>query len=560
MLAFVFRILLAALSGAVAYTSYEPLGWWTAGIIAASLFYFVLMPWPGSASRENPGRYPSRIPQATSHRSQRPSMAQGALFGFVHAMACYLLLLPWIGEFVGSPPYIALAVVCSLYAILTGLGGVALARSTWGFLAFPFWYLAIEFARSSFPFGGFAWVRLAWGQVAGPLAGLAQWGGPALVTVATLFIGVGVTQLTFSARLRTSPSRTTWLRTVSVAMVIVPLFSGAIATFNLHRPENTFAEIKVAAVQGNVPRLGLDFAAQRSAVLHNHVRETKKLAEQTEQLDLVIWPENSSDVNPFSDREAYEAITSAVSAVGTPVVVGTITHREGRPYNTMQTFLPEYDQSPEETRADSSEPTRTHQVQGMRPGEFHDKVYLQPFGETLPMRGFFEKLSEYAEMAGNFAPGDGNGVLQIPTGGADITTDHGDVAVGVATCYEVAFDEAFRRSINNGASILTSPTNNATFGFTDMTYQQLAMSRMRAIETDRAMVVPATSGVSALVDPAGNVLADTEIFEANHLVATLPLRSGITPAVRVGQMLELAMVLMGVVLGILAVIRRRVKE
>ena len=108
MLAFVFRILLAALSGAVAYTSYEPLGWWTAGIIAASLFYFVLMPWPGSASRENPGRYPSRIPQATSHRSQRPSMAQGALFGFVHAMACYLLLLPWIGEFVGSPPYIAL--------------------------------------------------------------------------------------------------------------------------------------------------------------------------------------------------------------------------------------------------------------------------------------------------------------------------------------------------------------------------------------------------------------------------------------------------------------------
>ena len=549
MFAFVFRILLAALSGAVAYTSYEPLGWWPAGIIAAGLFYFVLMPWPGSASRENPGRSPSRIPQTTSHRPHGPSMAQGALFGFVHAMACYLLLLPWIGEFVGSPPYIALAVVCSLYAILTGLGGVALARSTWGFLAFPLWYLAIEFARSSFPFGGFAWVRLAWGQVAGPLAGLAQWGGPALVTVATLLIGVGITQLAVSTRSRTSPSRTTWLRTVSVAMIIVPLLGGAIATFNLHRPENTFAEIKVAAVQGNVPRPGLDFAAQRSAVLHNHVRETKKLAEQADQLDLVIWPENSSDVNPFSDREAYEAIASAVSAVGTPVVVGTITHREGRPYNTMQTFLPEYGQSSKETRADSSEPPRTHQVQGMRPGEFHDKVYLQPFGETLPMRGFFEKLSEYAEMAGNFAPGDGNGVLQIPTGGADITTDHGDVAVGVATCYEVAFDEAFRRSINNGASILTSPTK-----------QQLAMSRMRTIETDRAMVVPATSGVSALVDPAGNVLADTEIFEANHLVATLPLRSGITPAVRVGHMFELAMVLMGVILGILAVIRRRVKE
>lgn len=86
------------------------------------------------------------------------------------------------------------------------------------------------------------------------------------------------------------------------------------------------------------------------------------------------------------------------------------------------------------------------------------------------------------------------------------------------------------------------------------------MSRMRAIETDRAMVVPATSGVSALIDPAGKVLADTEIFEANHLVDTLPLRSGITPAVRFGQVLELAFVLVGVVLGSLAVIRRRMKE
>lgn len=542
MLALILRLILAAVSGAAAFTSYEPLGWWPAGIFAAGLFYFALLPWPISTKT-------------------RPTMAQGALLGFVHGMACYLLLLPWIGEFVGNPPYIALAVACSLYAILTGLGGIALARSPWGFLAFPFWYLAIEFARSSFPFGGFAWVRLAWGQVDGPLAGLAQWGGPALVTVAAVLIGVGVAQLCATQLLTTvsTNARVVSVRVASVAVVILPLLGGVVATLQLNRPNNTFDTITVAAIQGNVPRLGLDFAAQRSAVLHNHVRETKKLAAENHDLDLVIWPENSSDVNPFSDRDAYDAIASAVDAVDTPVVVGTITRRDGDPYNTMQTFLPDRD-------AQSGQPTMT-------PGEFHDKVYLQPFGETLPMRSFFEKLSEYAEMAGNFVPGNGNSVLHIPTGHAvdvphsrnsdetvDLTASQSDLAVGVATCYEVAFDEAFRRSIDNGASILTSPTNNATFGFTDMTYQQLAMSRMRAIETDRAMVVPATSGVSALIDPAGKVLADTEIFEANHLVDTLPLRSGVTPAVRFGQVLELALVLLGVVLGSLAVIRRRMKE
>lgn len=555
MLNFLIRLVLAVLSGAAAFTSYEPLGWWAAGILAGGLLYAAVLPWPRGRARARP-------------TSVRPTMAQGAAIGFVHGMSCYLLLLPWIGEFVGNPPYIALAIACSLYTILTGLGGVALARSRWGFVAFPLWYLAIEFARSSFPFGGFGWVRLAWGQIEGPLAGLAQWGGPALVTVAAMYIGVGLAQLLASTRIFRGNERTTATSThmvssqaqrslqrgVSIAMIIIPLLGGAVATLQLNRPGNTFDEITVAAIQGNVPRLGLDFAAQRRAVLNNHVRETKKLADDAADIDVIIWPENSSDVNPFSDQEAYDAIASAVEAVDTPIVVGTITHRDGNPYNTMQVFAP-----------DATAPRSK-----MTPGEFHDKVYLQPFGETLPLRGLFEKLSEYAEMAGNFVPGDGNGVLDVTTHRAATTREHGNtdatdaadghVAIGVATCYEVAFDEAFRRSIDNGASILTSPTNNATFGFTDMTYQQLAMSRMRAIETDRAVVVPATSGVSALVDPAGKVLADTEIFEANHLVDTLPLRSGITPAVRYGQMLELVLVVAGVLLGSLAVFRRRVKE
>ncbi|MDU9793787.1 nitrilase-related carbon-nitrogen hydrolase, partial [Helicobacter pylori] len=90
---------------------------------------------------------------------------------------------------------------------------------------------------------------------------------------------------------------------------------------------------------------------------------------------------------------------------------------------------------------------------------------------------------DLVDLAGDFKPGDGNGVVHM-----------GGIPVGVATCYEVAEDEAYRMAVRGGAQILSTPTNNDTFGFTDMTYQQLAMSRMRAIETDRAVVVVATSG------------------------------------------------------------------
>lgn len=144
-------------------------------------------------------------------------------------------------------------------------------------------------------------------------------------------------------------------------------------------------------------------------------------------------------------------------------------------------------------------------------------------------------------MAGDFKPGSGNGVV-----------DMRDVRVGIATCYEVAVDEAYRTAVRNGATILATPTNNATFGFTDMTYQQLAMSRMRAIETDRAVVVAATSGVSAIVHPDGRVSQHTEIFEPAHLTEDLPLKDTVTPAVRIGRYFEWIAVAAGVVAMIAA--------
>ncbi|KQB85608.1 apolipoprotein N-acyltransferase [Corynebacterium oculi] len=459
------RLAAAAASGLLVFASYEPLGWWPAGVIGLGLLYYALQ--------------------------HARSLREGAILGFVQALCLFLLLLPWIGEFVGAPPYIALSVVLALFGILTGLGGVALRRGS--LLLFPAWWVAVEYARSSWPFGGFAWVRLAWGQVDGPLAHLAFLGGPALVTFGAALTGCAL------YRLRAQPR-------LAALCLLVPLGVG-VGVAQWPRPVDT-GEVRVAAIQGNVPRMGLDFNAQRRAVLANHVRETEKLAEP---VDLVIWPENAADVNPLTDARARELVDRAVAAAQAPVLVGTLTADEAGPHNTMMVFDP-----------------------ATGPGEYHHKKFLQPFGETMPLRSLLRHVSPYVDRAGDFQPGIGTGVVHA-----------GGVALGVATCYEVIFDEAYRSAVAHGAQLLTTPTNNATFGFTDMSYQQLAMSRLRAIETDRAVVVAATSGVSAIVAPDGEVRSRTGIFEAATLVDTLPLRDSVTPAVRFGFWVQAGIAIMG---------------
>ena len=499
-LAKIARILLAGLGGVAVYFSYEPHGLAFMGVLGIALFYLALAPWP-----------------AIRHGSHPPAKF-GALLGFLHGFCAYVLLLPWVGEFVGALPWIALSITLALWSIVTGLFGVLVARWRYGFIAFAFVYSAVEFLLSSFPFGGFSWVRLAWGQINGPLANYAPWGGPALVTFMTALLGAsfGAILLSFAGdeRLKKTPATAT-------TGIIIGL--GFLAGLGVNTPGPTTDEVKVAAVQGNVPRMGLDFNAQRRAVLANHVNVTKDLGASGENPDLVFWPENSSDVNPFRDREARDLITEAVDTVDAPVLVGTLTKDEVGDRNTAVVFDPD-------TGA----------------GDMHHKRFLQPFGEWMPMRDFFRIFSSYVDMAGDFKPGDGDGTVRM-----------GDHVVGVATCYEVAFDAAYRDAVKAGAQILTTPTNNATFGFTDMTYQQLAMSRMRAIETDRAVVVSATSGASAIVHPDGTVSQETEIFTPAYLVEDLPLRDSVTFAVRYGQFIQWLLAAAGIAVMLAASVGAR---
>ncbi|WP_253648538.1 apolipoprotein N-acyltransferase [Williamsia deligens] len=464
----------------------------------------------------------------------RPRARVGAFCGLVFGLCFWLPLLPWIGVYVGPLPWVALSVALAIYGALFGATAVVTARLPGAPVWFALCWIAVEWARSSFPFGGFPWGATAFGQVGSPLLPVAALGGVPLLGFVIALTAAGLAQVVIVlARLRrsgtTGSRRNALLRPVATALLCAlagPIVAAAMWP-SVHAADDrgpASSRVTVAAVQGNVPRLGLDFAAQRRAVLDNHVRETFRLADAIRagtrpRPDLVLWPENASDIDPLDNEDAAEEITAASQAVGAPILVGTlIRNDDGRPTNTVLVW------------------------DGARgPVGRYDKHIVQPFGEYLPWRPFFRMFSSYADQAGNFRPGDGRSVLTVPVDGRSQPAP-----VGVSTCWEIAFDRSPREAVDQGAQLLYVPTNNATFGRTQMTYQQLAMSQVRAVELGRTVVVAATTGVSAVVAPDGRLLQRSQFFTPATLSADITLRTDRTPAARLGALPQTVLVVIAV--------------
>lgn len=489
------RLLGAAASGGLLYLSYAPHGLWWCAILGLALFFSLL----------------------------RGQSARGAaLLGGVHACVLYGLLLPWIGAFVGVWPLIALIGFLATFSIAFAAVAPAVLRSRASFALLTCWYLSVETIRSTVPFGGFAWVRVAWGQIDGPVAFAAPLGGPALISFLTASLAACLAVLcifivqacnkSHRAGQRRMPA--SYLRPVGALVSITAITGVLMAGAHLPGRGASSGEVRLAAVQGNTPPMRLDAPTQRLTVLANHSKETRHI---DGPVDAVIWPENSADVDPFTNARAARLVDEAVRAAQAPVLVGAVTRDSAGDRNQMRVF-----------NADGT------------PGEFHNKKYLQPFGEYVPLRSLFRAITSLVDYAGNFQPGTGSGVVHFTAARTGAR-----IALGVTTCYEVAFDAAGREAVRAGAQILTTPTNNATFGYSDMSDQQLAMSRLRARELDRAVVVAATSGISAMVMPDGSVVQRTELFTPAVLEETLPLHTAITPAVHWGTWLERALAIIG---------------
>ncbi|MGE3288380.1 MAG: apolipoprotein N-acyltransferase [Pseudonocardia sp.] len=458
-------------------------------------------------------------------RRARVGFCWAALF----AMAFLLPLLVWTGSYVGPLPWIALCVAEAVFVGAAGAGMAVVSRLP----AAPVWMAAVwvlgEAVRSRVPFGGFPWGRAAFGQADGPLLPVAALGGAPLLSFVTVLTGLalGVAARELARPRPGSPARPLQVAAGCLAGVVA-LTVAAVAIPPAGAP---VGEATIAVVQGNVPRLGLDFNAQRRAVLDNHVRVTEQLAAEVAsgrlpQPDLVVWPENASDIDPLRNPDAAAEIDAVARAVGAPILLGTVLRNPDGLTASNSVLVWE---------GGTGVVGRTA------------KRRVQPFGEYLPYREFFRLFSTFADRAGFFVPGAGTGVV-----------DAAGLRVGVAICWEIAFDDLVADSVAAGATVLAVPSNNATFGLSEMTYQQLAMSRVRAVEHDRAVVVATTSGVSAVIAPDGTVVARTGQFEPGLLVERVPLRATTTLSTSVRAVPEWILAVTGLVMIGIAVRAGRV--
>ena len=497
------RLIAAFGAGMLACTSFPPFGWWFLAFGAFALLTWVLT--HGSTTK-----------------------AGGFGYGLLFGLAFYVPLLPWISGLVGPVPWLALSLLQALFPAVFGLLAVTVRRLP----GWPVWFACLwvlaEWLKSTIPFGGFPWGVIGFTQSDSPLLAIAHFGGAPLVSFAVVLVGVGLGAVGLEAfrwwrsdHAERAVPPAVLLPGVSVALVLLTV---ALATPYVRQSGVGAGEeptATVAAVQGNVPRLGLDFNAQRRAVLDNHVRETLRLAEDVRtgrapQPAVVIWPENSSDIDPIANRDAAEQITVAADAIRAPILVGAVVAAPGY------------------TR---DNPVANNSVivwdGATGPGDRHDKKIVQPFGEYLPWRGFFRLLSSYADRAGFFVPGAGNGVVTAA-----------GIPIGVTTCWEVIFDRAARESVLNGAQFLAVPTNNATFDEA-MSAQQLSFARLRAVEHDRYVVVAGTTGISAVIGPDGRELGRTQFFEPAYLDAQIRLKTGLTPATQWGPVVQGLLIVVG---------------
>ncbi len=505
------RPLLALAGGLLLFAAFPPVGLWWAAPLAVAL-----------------------VSGAVAGTRTRRAYGLGLLF----ALAFLLPLLAW-SRVAGLDAWLILTLSQTLLVALVG----PVTALTMRLPGAPVWvatsWTLTEAVRGRAPFGGFPWGRLAFSQGHGSFVGLAALGGAPLVTFTVALSGgllaAAALQLVrgrADARDGGGPIRRHVVRSrvsaLSVAALTVSALLVALAGSLVPRPvAPQSGSAVVAAVQGNVPRRGLEALGQKRAVTANHAVRTEALARdvaagRVAAPDLVLWPENSSDVDPFLDPVAADLLSQASAAVQRPLLVGAVLQGPGAGHVSNAGLL-------------------------WSPAGYLGQTYVKqhpvPFAEYLPGRPVLEQLVHRFRdlMPNDFVAGRSPGVLDIPT---RLTAGAPAVRIGDVICFEVAYDSIVRTPVQRGARLLVVQTNNATFGRSGETYQQLEMSRLRAVEHGRAVVVVSTSGVSALINPDGRVLTTASPFTAAALVRSLPLCASTTLADRVGEWPE------GVIAGV----------
>ena len=407
---------------------------------------------------------------------------------FLFGLVSNLVALHWSGKYVGITPWIILSILQALFYIPVGL---VFKRYRSIALLIPV-ILALEELRARFPFGGFAWTRIGFSQVEAPYINVVSIGGALSASALVLLL----------AALLFSPHRRNLL--LAILILVAPLF--------LTHANAVTQSLNVIGIQGNTPSVGLGFNERAKAVFDLHVLETKRMV--TEKYDLIVWPENAVDLDPISNAFVGREIADLAVALDTPLIVGAVLNSRGSIENASMMY------------------TKSGEVSSI-----YVKRHLTPFGEYMPLRKIAEVISPYAQQVNDF------------TAAQDRVTHRvNGYSLGPIICYEL-IDDGLVRDMAIHSNALIVQTNSATFAGTAEGAQQLAITRIRAIEHNRDVLSVSTVGISALLDNNGNVIEQSQENVAAAIAGKLPMRTGLTISDRLGGVAPLVVLFLSLMLG-----------
>jgi apolipoprotein N-acyltransferase len=492
-------LLISVAGGLALYASFPPVDAWPLAVLGPALLVLAL-----------------------TGRSLRGSFGCALAFG----LAQFVPLLSWLVNLAWYA-WAALAGSEAVIFALLAIGQRLLLRLPYWPVAVAGWWVLIEGVRDRWPYA-FPWGRLAMSQSTAPDVRWVAFGGAPLLSFLIALTGAMLARavLVWLAPAGMGSVRGRWTATVAAVVTAGLVLAGGLLPAD---PVGGAPTAQVAAIQGNVPRArNLPQQLSATQVTQNHVEATLKLAAQVKAgqrpaPDLVIWPENATDLDPFQNPSVYAQLSTAVAAIGKPILVGEVLNDPRR--NVGQLWVP-----------------------GRGPTTLYVKRQLVPFGEYIPFRGIISSFSDLPALQ----------PIDFTAGHRPVVFDVGKIRLGDVICYEVAFDHLVRSEVTAGANLLAVQSNDADFeidGQLGETEQQTAMARIRAVESDRAVVYASTTGESTIIAPDGSLIAHSGVWQQAILDARVPLVSHRTLASRVGAWPEYVIIMLTVLALAWAVVR-----
>jgi apolipoprotein N-acyltransferase len=415
---------------------------------------------------------------------------------FSFSVVFWAIHVTWLMA-VGIDAYVLVVLVMSIIYGSVGFLLHAVRNLPVPFLWYTVIFIWLERVTESIPFGGFPWAKIAYASNGAPWVNLVSLGSTELASFYVLLIASLL--IPFAGFI------------VQKSLIPAIIFGIVIVALNLYvsglsTDHKSNTSINVALIQGSVPRVGLLFNEQKRAVLDNHIKESEIFLQNNNNIDLISWPENAIDVDPFKDVQAKISISDFLSRTQKPLLAGAVFSNINSFENSVVLF----------------------ESSNLVLSDKYIKNYLVPFGEYIPFRNFLEgRIARLSLISKDFQRGNRFNNITL-----------NNVKISPIICYEVAWSDGLRQQILSGGEYISVHTNNATYAFTDQVQQQLQITRIRAIESGREAVVSATTGISAHIDRNGNILWKSDEFVPQSHLATVKTYRDITFAIKHGEIIK----------------------